>query len=98
VIGTLILGFWAIYPEVLYRVRVVMFSKCPGASNIRSPTIEIKKCPECGEEVEIFTDEFRAKCEKCGFTVFNDIQSCIQWCKYAKDCVGEDVYEKFVED
>ncbi|HDP36364.1 MAG TPA: hypothetical protein ENN27_00625 [Candidatus Atribacteria bacterium] len=71
-----------------------MFDKCPGAANIRTPTIKIKKCPECGEEVEIFSDEMQVKCSNCGFTVYNDLQSCVQWCKYAKECVGEELYKK----
>jgi protein-tyrosine-phosphatase/ribosomal protein S27E len=71
-----------------------MFNKCPGAANMRSPTIKIKKCYECGEEVEIFSDEMQVKCSNCGFTVYNDLQSCVQWCKYAVECVGEEVYQK----
>ncbi|MDY6965123.1 MAG: hypothetical protein SVM80_04030 [Halobacteriota archaeon] len=73
-----------------------MIDKCPGASDIRSPTIQIKKCPECGSEVEIFTDEMQAKCDRCGFTVYNDLQSCIKWCKYAIECVGEETYNRLV--
>jgi anaerobic ribonucleoside-triphosphate reductase len=70
----------------------MMFDKCPG--NLRTLTIKIKKCPECDEEVEIFSDETQVKCSNCGFTVHNDIQSCVQWCKYAKECVGEEIYNK----
>lgn len=71
-----------------------MFDKCPGAARIRTPTIKIKKCPECGEEVEIFSNELQVKCSNCGFTVYNDLESCVQWCKYAKECVGEELYKK----
>jgi len=71
-----------------------MFDKCPGAANIRTPIIEIKKCPECGEEVEIFSDEMKVNCPNCDFTIYNDIQSCVQWCKYAKECVGEELYNR----
>jgi len=75
-----------------------MFDKCPGAAHIRTPTIKIKKCPECGEEVEIFSDEMQVKCSNCGFIVYNivynDLQSCMQWCKYAEKCVGEELYKK----
>jgi len=39
-----------------------MFDKCPGAADIRTPTIIIKKCPECGREVEIFSNEMQTKC------------------------------------
>jgi len=71
-----------------------MFDKCPGAGNIRTPTLKIKKCPECGGEVEIFSIDFSAKCKGCGFTIYEDLESCIQWCKYAEKCVGEEVYKK----
>lgn len=76
-----------------------MFDKCPGAANnIRTPTIKIKKCPECGKEAEIFSDEMKVKCSNCGFTIYNDLQSCIKWCKYAKECVGEELYTKLTKE
>lgn len=71
-----------------------MFDKCPGAANIRTPTIKIKTCPECGGEVEVFSTDIKVKCPKCGFIVYNDLESCIQWCKYAEKCAGEELYEK----
>ena len=67
---------------------------CPGAANIRTPTIKIKKCPECGEEVEVFSTDIKVNCSNCGSTVYNDLESCIQWCKYAEKCVGEELYKK----
>ena len=70
-----------------------MLDDCPGAAQFtRTPTLKIKKCPECGADVEIFSTELKVKCGKCGFTIYNDLGSCIQWCKYAKECVGEEVY------
>ena len=36
-------------------------------------------------------------CEKCGFVIYNDKLSCVQWCKYAKQCVGEEVYNNLME-
>jgi len=74
-----------------------MFDKCPGASNIRTPTIELKACPRCGAEIEMFSSDMQIDCPKCGFTIYNDLQSCIQWCKYAKECVGEEVYERLMK-
>lgn len=71
-----------------------MFDKCPGASNIRAPTIELKKCPKCGGEVEMFSTDMQMDCPKCGFTVYNDLASCVQWCEFARECVGEEVYER----
>jgi len=74
-----------------------MQNRCPGADFLRSNiTISEKNCPECGHEIEIFSCEPYTTCE-CGFTAYNEIQSCIKWCAYAKDCVGEDTYNKFHE-
>lgn len=70
-----------------------MFDRCPG-SLAGTPTIKIKKCPECGNEVELFSNDVKAKCDKCGFDIYSDVESCIQWCKYAKACVGEELYKK----
>ena len=71
-----------------------MSIKCPGASSIRTPTIELKKCPKCGEEVEIFSDEMQTKCDSCGVVIYNDIQSCVKWCEHARECVGEERYNR----
>ena len=71
-----------------------MLDRCPGASNIRTPTLAIKKCPQCGEEIEIFSNDSSSNCSRCGFTVYNDTLSCVQWCKYARECVGEENYRK----
>lgn len=70
---------------------------CPGAANLRTPTLSIRKCPQCGEEVEIFSNDLKVRCPNCGFLIYNDVQSCIQWCKFAKECVGPELYEKFRE-
>ena len=72
-----------------------MLGKCPGAADMRTPTLKLKNCPECGREVEIFSVDVNVKCKNCGFTVYNDIESCIQWCQYAIECVGEELYNKF---
>jgi ribosomal protein S27AE len=73
-----------------------MLDHCPGSANLRTPTLSIKLCPECGEEVELFSNDISVKCSRCGFVVYNDIASCIQWCKYAKECVGEEMYNKLM--
>ncbi|MCE5194213.1 MAG: hypothetical protein LLF28_01970 [Nitrospiraceae bacterium] len=72
--------------------------QCPGAGNLRTPTIKIKKCPDCNSEVEVFSTDIEVQCSNCGFTVYNDIGSCIQWCKHAKECVGEDLYRKLKKE
>ncbi len=63
----------------------------------RTPTIHEKICPNCGEIIEIFSIDTRVPCEKCGFVAYNDTLSCVQWCEYAKQCVGEEMYEKMME-
>ena len=68
---------------------------CPGAANLRTPTLAIKKCPHCGEEMELFSNDISVKCSGCGFMVYNDIQSC--WCRHAKECIGEEMYTKLME-
>ena len=74
-----------------------MVDQCPGAINIRMPRMEIKDCPKCGEEIEIFSNEASAKCPECGFVIFNDLLSCVEWCEYAKDCVGEETYDRLMK-
>ncbi len=36
------------------------------AAEGRNVTVFTCKCPQCGEEVEIFSDEEKTKCSKCG--------------------------------
>ena len=74
-----------------------MVDQCPGAINIRMPRMEIKDCPKCGEEIEIFSNEASAKCPKCGFVIYNDLLSCVEWCEYAKECVGEETYDRLMK-
>ncbi|MBU2567264.1 MAG: phosphohydrolase [Elusimicrobia bacterium] len=63
--------------------------KCPG-SDPRLLKVEIHKCPECGYEVEIFSDEIKVLCPKCRKTVYREkTPSCIDWCKHARQCLGE---------
>jgi ribosomal protein S27E len=78
-----------------FRRRVNgMLDKCPGSANLRTPTLTIKKCPQCGEETELFSNDVSVTCTKCGFVVYNDIASCIQWCKHARECLGPEMFEK----
>jgi ribosomal protein S27AE len=74
-----------------------MFEHCPGAAQLRTPTLTVRKCPQCGEEIEIFSNEVKAACGRCGFVVYQDMQSCIRWCKYARQCVGDETYRRLVE-
>jgi endogenous inhibitor of DNA gyrase (YacG/DUF329 family) len=66
-----------------------MTSKCPGQDS-RNIKAEIVKCPRCGYDVEIFSDEIRVKCPNCKKSVYRErIPSCVDWCPSAKECVGE---------
>ena len=63
----------------------------------RAPTIIEKTCPQCGSEIEMFSIDTEVACEKCGFVAYNDTLSCVQWCQYAKQCVGEEMYEHMMK-
>ena len=56
-----------------------------------------KTCPNCGAKIEIFSVDTEATCEKCGFTIYNDTLNCVQWCKYARQCVGDKMYEQMMK-
>ena len=60
----------------------------------RTPTLEEKICPQCGAVIEVFSSDTEVACDNCGFVVYNDSLSCVQWCKYARKCVGDELYEK----
>lgn len=70
---------------------------CPGAADIRRPTIKFKTCPRCGDEIELFSNDVKMDCDNCGFTVYNDTLSCVQWCEFAKACVGEEALEQLMQ-
>ena len=70
---------------------------CPGAANLKTPTLAVRKCPQCGEEIEIFSNEVSAACGRCGFVIYNDTASCIRWCRFAEECVGPEIVRKFRE-
>jgi len=67
-----------------------MYSRCPG-QDIRNLRVSLHKCPNCSAEVEMFSDEFRVKCHKCGVQIYREkIPSCIEWCASARQCLGEE--------
>jgi DNA-directed RNA polymerase subunit RPC12/RpoP len=73
-----------------------MYSKCPG-QDMRKLRVEVYKCPQCGADVEIFSDETRIKCQKCGTMVFKErMPSCIEWCASARQCLGEERWKLLV--
>ena len=73
----------------------MMFRGCQGKKN--AITIHEKACPECGNLVELFSIDTKAVCDKCGFVVYNDTLSCVQWCQYARQCVGDEMYEQMLK-
>lgn len=73
----------------------MIFEGCMGKP--RTPTIHEKYCPQCGNLIELFSIDTQVACEHCGFVAYNDTLSCVQWCQYAKKCVGEEMYEKMME-
>ncbi len=72
-----------------------MLEGCQGKP--RTPTIIEKTCPVCGNLIEMFSIDTQMACENCGFVAYNDTLSCVQWCKYAKKCVGEEMYAHMME-
>lgn len=72
-----------------------MLDGCQGKP--RTPTIIEKVCPNCGELIELFSIDTQMPCEKCGFVAYNDTLSCVQWCAYARECVGDAMYESMME-
>ena len=73
----------------------MILSGCQGKP--RTPTILDKKCPQCGQDIEMFSTDTEARCENCGFVAYNDTLSCVQWCKYARQCVGDEMYEQMMK-
>jgi HD superfamily phosphodiesterase/predicted RNA-binding Zn-ribbon protein involved in translation (DUF1610 family) len=74
-----------------------VMNKCPGQDpkNIESKSI---KCPSCGYAMEIFSDEVKAKCPQCkNITYAERMPSCVDWCKSAKECVGEEYYKVYAQ-
>ena len=62
-----------------------------------TPTIHEKICPQCGSIIELFSIDTQMACEKCGFIAYNDTLSCVQWCEYARKCVGDEMYEQMMK-
>ena len=73
---------------------------CPGSQKFKRPEPENIKCPTCGEVVEMWTDEIQVTCPNCKNTILRqqDGASCLDWCKYAKECVGEKTYNQYMQN
>lgn len=71
-----------------------MTSNCPG-QDMRNLRVALYKCQNCGAEVEMFSDELKIKCPKCGEKVYKEkMPSCIDWCASAKQCLGEERWQQ----
>ena len=71
-----------------------MAVKSPG-QDMRNLRVSVHKCTNCGAEVEIFSDELRVKCPKCGEKVYREqVPSCIDWCAKARECLGEERWKQ----
>jgi len=72
---------------------------CPGSQRFRQPQPETIKCPYCNYEIEIWTDEIQAICPNCKSKVTRQAGiSCLEWCRYARECVGDQVYSKYMQN
>ncbi len=70
-------------------------NECPGSREIKQPEPEDIKCRHCGKEIEIWSDETEVKCKHCGGINTRFLgPTCIEWCAFAKECVGEEKYER----
>ncbi|MCM8761544.1 MAG: hypothetical protein NC933_05390 [Candidatus Omnitrophica bacterium] len=76
-----------------------MFFGCPGSQHFKVPYPDNIKCPFCGGEVEIWSDEFQTKCGQCGKSISKvSKQSCLDWCKYARECVGGSIFKEYKDN
>ncbi|MFC1873113.1 phosphohydrolase [Chloroflexota bacterium] len=67
--------------------------KCPG-QDMRNLRVSLHKCTNCGNEVEMFSDELKIRCRKCGAHVYKEsAPSCIDWCSQARQCLGEERWQ-----
>jgi hypothetical protein len=82
-----------------HRRRFHMFKEgCPGSREIRNPYPEELSCVFCDTPNEIWSDEPDTVCKSCGKTIDREMKpSCIQWCQFAKECVGQKKYERLVK-
>ena len=71
----------------------MLLEGCQGKPQIK---IMEKICPQCGNEIEIFSVDTEAVCENCGFTIYNDTVTCVQWCKYARQCMGDEMVDRLL--
>lgn len=70
--------------------------RCPGSLAFTQPKIELVRCPHCGGDAEIWSDEVEGPCLSCRRIVMRTQKpSCADWCKYARECLGDETYKKY---
>ncbi len=70
---------------------------CPGAVTFRDVRPEYIDCPFCGAETEIWSDEPFTCCPNCRREITQSRgASCVDWCSHARQCVGEEKYERLM--
>ncbi|MFC1703771.1 HD domain-containing protein [Candidatus Omnitrophota bacterium] len=75
-----------------------MSFNCPGQEK-RKLTIETLLCKQCGSSIEFFSDEVRRRCSQCKSEVTREVlPTCIDWCRYVKECVGGTTFDKYMAD
>ncbi|MBI2854244.1 MAG: phosphohydrolase [Chloroflexi bacterium] len=69
--------------------------KCPGQDS-RNLSVDTIKCPNCGFEEEIWSNELRVKCGNCQQWTYKEqgASSCLDWCPMAKDCIGPEKWQE----
>ena len=77
-----------------------MAFKCPGSAGITQPKPEEIQCTRCKAEVEIWSDEAKARCPECKNRVWRreELTSCLDWCPAAEECAGEEAYKKYLRE
>ena len=80
-------------------MAMISGSSCPGSKLFKEVKPEYFECPNCHNELEMWTDEPVIRCKHCGsFIRQKRGASCIDWCRYAKECVGVQKYERLRQD
>jgi len=75
----------------------MLMDKCPGQDK-KIISAESLKCSSCGYEIEVFSDEIKIRCPKCGqISTKQVLPSCVDWCRCAAECVGPDSYLKHLK-
>jgi hypothetical protein len=69
-------------------------NKCPGQDK-RKVVSESIICFSCGYTAEIFSDEIRVICSRCKNFIYKErLPTCLDWCKAARECIGEGKWKK----